>query len=68
MKRVLCVRCDRDVKCIHSHSYKSLNEGTFGTHCVGGDNIKMDVKEIVSGSTDRIYLAQDRGYLLTKYG
>jgi len=56
------------VKCIHSHSYKSLNEGTFGTHCVGGDNIKMDVKEIVSGSTDRIYLAQDRGYLLTKYG
>jgi hypothetical protein len=28
----------------------------------------MDVKEIISDSVDRIYLAQDRGYLLTNYG
>jgi hypothetical protein len=28
----------------------------------------MDAKEIVSESADRIFLAQDRGYLLTKYG
>jgi hypothetical protein len=65
---VFRVKCDRDVKCIHNHSYKNLNEGTFETHYVDGDNIKMDVKVIISESTGTIYLAEDRGYLLTKYG
>jgi len=39
-----------------------VKEGTFGTHCVDGDNIRMGVKEIVSESADRIYVAQNRVY------
>jgi hypothetical protein len=41
---------------------KTEGKGTFGRHCVDGDNIKMNVKEIVSDSVDRMYLAQDWGH------